>query len=112
MRTILGGVLRKLGFEVADAGDGHEALARLAAAPRPDLALIDWNMPQMDGLELVRRVRSDPANAGLRLVMVTTETESERIGAALEAGADEYVMKPFTPQALAEMLGLLGLVVS
>jgi two-component system, chemotaxis family, chemotaxis protein CheY len=109
MRTILGRLLKNLGYGVEEAGNGREALERLRQGPRPDLALVDWNMPEMNGIEFVRAARADPAFRDLRLVMVTTETEAGRIGAALEAGADEYVMKPFTADALQQKLELIGI---
>jgi len=66
-------------------------------------------MPEMDGLELVSAIRRDPTRDDMRLVMVTSETELERVQAALQAGANEYVMKPFTADILKEKLALLGL---
>ena len=107
MRTILGQLLKKLGHAVIEAGNGREALERVRQQ-RPDLAFVDWNMPEMDGLDFVRAVRADPACRDLRLIMVTTETESGRIATALEAGANEYIMKPFTAGALAQKLELIG----
>ena len=98
--------------EVADeAGDGQEALDLLATMPEvPELALIDWNMPNMNGLEFVSRARSDPRLREMTLVMVTTESEQSQIVRALAAGAHEYVIKPFTEGAMIEKLALLGLV--
>ncbi len=109
MRTILGGMLTDLGFRVVQATDGRDALARLAETPAARLALVDWNMPEMDGLAFIRAVRADRAYEGLKLVVVSTETEQAQMATALEAGADEYVMKPFTRAVIAEKLGLLGL---
>jgi two-component system chemotaxis response regulator CheY len=109
MRLILGRVLKEHGCVVSEAGDGQEALAVLAGGPLPDVALVDWNMPVMNGLELVEAVRREPAYAGLRLVMVTTESESSQVVRALEAGADEYLFKPFTSEAVLDKLALLGL---
>ena len=112
MRSILRRILKDLGFEVFEAANGQEGLERLAKAGAPDLALVDWNMPEMNGLEFVRAVRSDPAYNNLRLMMVTTETETERVAAALEAGANEYIMKPFPKDALIEKLAMLGIIES
>src|SRR5437016_13451842 len=109
MRSLLGGILRKAGFEVAEAGNGREGLDRLRQLGTPDLVLADWNMPEMDGLAFVRAVRADPATAGVRVLMVTTETEIAQLSQALAAGADEYVMKPFDREALLAKLRLLGL---
>jgi two-component system chemotaxis response regulator CheY len=110
MRLIVRRVLVDLGFEVSEAGDGVEALERLQADGMPDVVLIDWNMPRMNGLELVRAIRSDRCYDEMRLVMVTTEGEASQMGLALSEGADEYVMKPFTPEVLIDKLALVGLV--
>jgi two-component system chemotaxis response regulator CheY len=109
MRTILGRILAELGFEVVEAGDGREALARLQDHPELELALVDWNLPVMSGLDFVREVRSQPSFDRMRLLMVTTETELERVSLALDAGADEYIMKPFSKEMLVEKLGLIGI---
>lgn len=110
MRMILKRMIGKLNFETTEAGDGQEALDLLEAMPEvPDLALIDWNMPVMNGLEFVTRVRANPRLRGMTLVMVTTESEHSQIVRALAAGAHEYVIKPFTENAMIEKLGLLGL---
>lgn len=108
LRRILGEMLRQLGFTVDEAGDGRQGLEALARQPRPDVVLIDWNMPVMNGLEFVRAVRGDQHFRDLPLMMVTTETEMEQLVAALEAGANEYVMKPFGKECIAEKLALLG----
>lgn len=101
MRSVIGRLVKKLGHETVEAGHGREALEKLAAGERIDVALVDWNMPLMNGLELVVAVRANPTHANLPLLMVTSETEVERVVAAMEAGADEYLMKPFTDQELA-----------
>jgi two-component system chemotaxis response regulator CheY len=109
IRLILGRTLRDLGFEVAEAGNGHEGLAQLDAGLVPDLFLVDWNMPEMSGIEFVTAVREPPYASSARVLMVTTETEIPQMVRALEAGADEYLMKPFTRESLVEKLELLGL---
>lgn len=109
MRRIVSRILVGLGFDVVEAGDGRQALAALASGPLPDLACIDWNMPVMDGLTFVTRVRADERLRGITLMMVTTESESGQMVRALAAGAHEYLMKPFTPDAMEEKLLLLGL---
>jgi two-component system chemotaxis response regulator CheY len=109
MRTILGRIIAPLGFEVTSAVHGRDALEQLAAGARPDLMLVDWNMPEMNGYELVQNLRADAAYAQIKIVMVTTESEIAQISAALAAGADEYVMKPFTSEAIVDKLRLLGL---
>lgn len=110
IRSILGNMLRELGFDVADAGNGREGLDRLRQLGRVNVVLVDWNMPEMNGLEFVQAVRADPAYGGLPLVMVTTETEMAQMVRALEAGANEYVMKPFTKEVILEKLEMLGVV--
>ncbi|HEX8344255.1 MAG TPA: response regulator [Actinoplanes sp.] len=111
MRMILKRIVAKLGFEALEAGDGQEALDLIAGLPEvPDLALVDWNMPNMNGLEFVSAARHDPRLREMTLVMVTTESEQSQIVRALAAGAHEYVIKPFTEGAMIEKLALLGLV--
>jgi two-component system chemotaxis response regulator CheY len=104
MRTIIGQILKGIGFEVVEAGNGSEGLQRLDGAELPKLALVDWNMPVMNGLEFVRAVRSRPELSTMRIMMVTTETEMTRMTEALSLGADEYVMKPFTRDTIIQKL--------
>ena len=109
IRMILSKTLEEVGFEVCQASNGEEALSVFERENGSiSLALVDWNMPLMNGLEFVRRLRSDPRYASVRLMMVTTETEVEQMVQALEAGANEYVMKPFTKEIIADKLRLLG----
>lgn len=108
MRTILRKIVAECGFdEVVEAENGVQALVQLRKAGAPDLVLVDWNMPEMTGIEFVTRVRKDDAFDASMLMMVTTETEPARITEALVAGADEYVMKPFTADALREKIDLM-----
>lgn len=110
VRMILARTLQDLGFEVREAANGREALELLAdGGPGVRLVLADWNMPEVNGLELVRRLRQDPRLASLPVVMVTTETELDQMAAALAAGANEYVMKPFTRDILIEKLQMVGI---
>jgi len=113
MRTILGRILAAQGFTVSEAGNGQEALDALAelhaAGDLPALALVDWNMPVMDGLTFIKSVRAISDYSSLTLMMVTTESEHAQIVRALAAGAHEYVIKPFTADAIADKLALLGL---
>lgn len=109
MRSILTRIVTNLGFTAAQAGDGQEALARIEEGPVPQLALVDWNMPVMDGLEFIMAVRRRPEWRDITLMMVTTESEHGQIVRALAAGAHEYVIKPFTPDAIEDKLALLGL---
>jgi two-component system chemotaxis response regulator CheY len=109
MRMILKRISISLGFEVREAGNGREALDLLEAEPLvPAVALVDWNMPVMNGLDFVTAVRKDTRLRTMSLVMVTTESEHSQIVRALAAGAHEYVIKPFTPDAIEEKLALLG----
>jgi two-component system chemotaxis response regulator CheY len=108
MRLIIGRTLREIGFEVLEAANGREGLQALKEPPIPDVALVDWNMPEVNGYDFVRAVRADRSFDKLRLMMVTTETELEQVARALQAGADEYVMKPFTKDAILEKLSKLG----
>jgi two-component system chemotaxis response regulator CheY len=110
MRRIVGSRLESLGFEVHQAGDGQEALDLLDDGLEIELACIDWNMPVMDGLEFVTRVRADPGRRQITLMMITTESERGQIVRALAAGAHEYLIKPFTPDSIRDKLELLGLV--
>ena len=113
MRRIVGTILKDFGYEVREAGDGRQALDLLqeGAAEQwvPDLCCIDWNMPVMDGLQFVFAVRANPAYRQVTLMMVTTESETGQIVKALAAGAHEYLIKPFTADALRDKLALLGL---
>jgi two-component system chemotaxis response regulator CheY len=111
MRMILRRITTQLGYEVCEAGNGREALDYLAGATEvPTFALVDWNMPEMNGLDFVTAVRADQRLRSMTLMMVTTESEQSQIVRALAAGAHEYVIKPFTPDAIEEKLALLGLV--
>lgn len=110
MRTILRRTVTDLGFTTTEAGDGQQALDHLAGGLHPDVCLIDWNMPVMDGYTFVTRVRARPEWRDITLMMVTTESQHGQIVRALAAGAHEYVIKPFTPDAIADKLRLLGLV--
>ncbi len=109
MRSILKRALEQCGFEVQEAVNGRDAIQRLALMRIPDLALVDWNMPEMTGIEFVIAVRGDKNYDAMRIVMVTTETEMEQVQRALTAGANEYVMKPFTKEVLVDKLTILGL---
>jgi two-component system chemotaxis response regulator CheY len=106
---ILARTLREFGYEVGEAGDGREALGILEKDPAQfRLVLVDWNMPVMNGLELVETLRARPEFSSLLIVMVTTETELGHMETALNAGANEYVMKPFTKDILLSKLEIVG----
>ena len=107
-RFILSKMLKELGFDSVQAADGQQALDTLRTNPDCVLALVDWNMPVMNGLELVQKVRADASFAGMQIMMVTTETEMTRVVQAIEAGANEYIMKPFTKEMVHDKLKILG----
>jgi two-component system, chemotaxis family, chemotaxis protein CheY len=110
VRMLLVRALTEIGYEVQEAANGREALQVIEAGNSGiQLVLADWNMPEINGLDLVKRLRQKPACSSLTVVMVTTETEIEHIGKALEAGANEYVMKPFTREILVEKLQIAGM---
>ena len=110
IRTILSKTLRELGFEVREAGNGKEALEVIQAEKSAvTLILVDWNMPEMNGLDLLKRLRQNPEFSSLVVVMVTAETELDHIAEALEAGANEYVMKTFTKDIIVGKLQLAGI---
>jgi two-component system, chemotaxis family, chemotaxis protein CheY len=109
MRRIVSAALEGVGYETRQAGHGQEALDVLQEGYVPDLCTIDWNMPVMDGLQFVSTVRANPAWRAVTLMMVTSESEQGQIVRALAAGAHEYVIKPFTADALRDKLALLGM---
>ena len=109
MRRIVRGILEGFGYDVLEAGHGREGLDVLDGGWVPDLATVDWNMPVMDGLQFVSAVRANPAWRQVTLMMVTSESEHTQIVRALAAGAHEYVLKPFTADAIRDKLALLGL---
>jgi len=109
MRSILARILADCGFDAIQAANGKEALVAMEREGASlDLILVDWNMPEMSGLEFLAELRSRPAFARLPVIMVTTETEVEQMQRALAAGADEYVMKPFTRDAIEDKLRMVG----
>ena len=107
VRAIIGRILRDEGLEVVEAANGREGLERLREESGVELVLVDWNMPEMNGLEFIQAVRADRAYDAVRIMMVTTETEQGQVVRALEAGANEYLMKPFTREILVAKLSLL-----
>jgi len=109
MRAILRKIMTAASFDVIEAAHGREALAKLESEGMADVALVDWNLPEMSGVELVEAIRARPDYAPMRLIMVTTEVEREQMARALDAGADEYVMKPFTTETILDKLAMVGL---
>lgn len=100
-------LLKRKGLDCMAAENGQMGLVRLGSETY-DVALVDWNMPVMGGLEMVKAMRRDPALKQVKVLMVTTEAENHMIEAALNAGADEYLMKPFDECGLVQKLELIG----
>lgn len=109
VRGYLRGLLEKKGIQCEEAADGQAGLERLRSSPPFDLVLLDWNMPVMNGLDMLKQLRAE-GFTGMKVLMVTTEAENDYITRALDAGADEYLMKPFDNEAFDEKLAMLGLV--
>ena len=107
IRKVARRIVEGLGFEVDEAADGSEALA-YCSATLPELVLLDWNMPVMDGLTFLRRLRALPGGGAPKVLFCTIETRADRIAEALSAGADDYVMKPFDGQILESKLAEAG----
>jgi two-component system chemotaxis response regulator CheY len=107
VRLIIGTILREIGMEVLEAANGLEALEQMERNSDVALMLVDWNMPQMDGFDFIRRVRSQRAYDAVRILMVTSEAQSDNVTRALKAGANEYLMKPFNKDVLVAKLNLL-----
>ena len=104
MRRIVKNVLRQLGFEnIEEAEDGAQAYAKLKAGGFGFL-VSDWNMPNMDGLELLKAVRSDPELKDLPVLMVTAEAEKHKVIEAIKAGVNNYIVKPFTAEVMKEKI--------
>jgi len=109
MRRIQTRAMEGLGWTVRAASNGEEALALLRSMERVDLLLTDWHMPGLDGLELVKVLRADAQFASLPILMVTSDAVLESVQKALEAGVNDFLMKPFTNEALAERVaGVMG----
>jgi two-component system chemotaxis response regulator CheY len=107
IRKVARHILETLDFDVDEAEDGREALARVDAR-MPDVILLDWNMPVMSGMEFLRSLRRTPHAVQPKVVFCTTENDIGHIRAAIEAGADEYVMKPFDRETLESKLQIVG----
>ena len=107
-RKILTRMLNGMGFETFEAVNGRDGLDRLREMGTSDLVLVDWNMPEMDGFEFVRAVRAEREFDSVPLVMCTTNNDMESVAKALEAGATEFIMKPFTEDVIREKLELVG----
>jgi len=111
MRMILGRTLLRYGYGVLQAANGKDALDQLHHnGLEVNLFLVDWNMPEMNGLDFVKSIRAEPRFGSIPILMVTTETEADQMCAALEAGANEYVIKPFTDETIEDKLRMLGVI--
>ncbi|MGE0881182.1 MAG: PleD family two-component system response regulator [Acidimicrobiia bacterium] len=108
MRALLRSILVELGFEVLEAGNGKIGLEVLTEKGAVDFCLVDWNMPEMDGLEFVKALRGHRQYAEIKVMMVTAENDPGKMARALMVGADEYAMKPLSRDAIVEKLSLLG----
>ena len=110
VRKILGSILREAGWSVTEADDGRSGLLCLSQMPSPpEVALVDWNMPDLSGLQFVQAVRKQADYADMRIMMVTTESALEKVIGAMAFGADEYLLKLFDAQAVRAKLCLMGL---
>lgn len=108
IRKVARHILETLHFSVQEAGNGREALTACEAGA-PDVVLLDWNMPVMSGMEFLRALGQSPIVPRPKVVFCTTENDVAHIRAAIDAGADEYVMKPFDRETLESKLSLVGL---
>lgn len=109
MRSLLRQMLKKMGHSVTEAVNGKEALEQLNVHPDIGLILLDWNMPEMDGMQLLDALGAKRSKSRPRIIIVSTECEVGKIVQAIERGADEYIMKPFTKEILEEKLSILGI---
>ena len=110
IRKIIIRMIRQMGHEIFEAGDGEQALSQMESHPDIGLVMLDWNMPEMDGLETLEALNArDTSFTRPMVVMVTTENEMGKIVEAMSKGANEYIMKPFTKEILEEKLAILGI---
>jgi two-component system, chemotaxis family, chemotaxis protein CheY len=108
IRNYIHSLFAERGVECLEAADGRQGLDCLRKSGPFAVALVDWNMPVMSGIEMVEAARADRSLDGTRIVMVTTEAENDHIEAALMAGADEYLVKPFDEAGLFDKLRMAG----
>ena len=109
MRMMLRHLLKSQGFQVQEAADGAQAMQILVQGPVPDLVTLDWNMPVMGGGATLDAIRQNKAFDGIKVLVISSETDQERVADALSCGTDDYLMKPFSPEAIYEKIELLGL---
>ena len=106
MRRIIKNTLARLGYkDILEGADGVEGWNQIDSNPDIEMLITDWNMPEMNGLELVKKVRADERFVDIPIIMVTTEGGKGEVITALKAGVNNYIVKPFTPQVLKEKLG-------
>jgi len=110
MRRFLRSLVEPVAAHIDDAENGAKALEALATKGPFDLALVDWDMPVMNGLELVKQVRANPRLESLKVIMVTAKTSMEDLARAMLSGADDYLMKPLTEEMVLDKLRILGLI--
>ncbi len=101
-------LVEPLGFAVSEAGHGEEALDQISPDNLPDIILVDWNMPTMDGLTLVRAVRAVREYSSIPILMVSSENDPKQMARALMAGADDYLVKPVDEDMMRDKLEMLG----
>jgi two-component system, chemotaxis family, chemotaxis protein CheY len=107
MRRIIKTQLEGMGMSsILEASNGEEALGVLEKNMPVDIIMLDWNMPVMDGITFLKKVRADGTYKGVKIIMCTSESEKSRVVEALKEGANNYIVKPFTPEAVKEKLGL------
>ena len=109
IRMAVSKILLSLDFEVHEASNGVEGMNKLEEIGKPDLVLVDWNMPEMNGHEFIVAVREKDEYNNMPLMMVTTESEMDKVRIAVDSGANEFVMKPFTPEMIKSKMRILGL---
>ena len=107
-RSCIKRMLSAIGFEVEEAAHGGEGLESLRTSPAFDVVFVDWNMPEMNGIEFLETVRADPDLPKVTTLMVSSVTDIEQMTTALDAGADDYLMKPFNAESLLDKLDLIG----
>jgi two-component system chemotaxis response regulator CheY len=107
-RIMMAYALHELGFDVFEASNGFDALHYLAQGPMPDLMTLDWNMPGLDGGQVLDALKKDPALKPAKIMLVTSETDMKRVGESVSLGGDEYLMKPYSVEAVQEKLQLMG----
>jgi two-component system chemotaxis response regulator CheY len=104
MRLIVSRIMKELGYEVGEAGNGKEAIEVLKTDSSYSLIMADWNMPEMNGYEMVVNIKSDDNLKKIPIIMVTTETETGNVSKAIEAGASDFITKPFKKETVQEKI--------